>query len=316
MSIQNQIDRIKANMAESYAAVSENGGTIPESQNSDNLPDAIRSIPVGVSGTVGFTIAAIYTTPGSYTFSAESDVTDILAIIIGGGGAGGAARGSSSLAKAANGGASGEIKYVFRKRTKTNWATVVGRGGAGVTASTTGEFNGAGGGTSSFDGVTALGGSGGEAGTGTKTSTSYLKTHDMTGFQIPHQSTNSIYYDRGIPYGGVPVVSSSAYTLGNQCADGFTALTILNFLMGETITHMSAGGAVRHSSSTADIQNIFTYQDNNKKPSPGKSSLSGSVATPGKATEPGCGGGGVCAVDTSTSGSGSDGAVYVFVKKG
>lgn len=47
MSVQSQINRIKANVADSYAAVSEKGGVVPETQNSGNLAEAINSIPTG-----------------------------------------------------------------------------------------------------------------------------------------------------------------------------------------------------------------------------------------------------------------------------
>lgn len=45
MSVQNQIDRIKANVAEAYGAVASMGGTVPETQNVENLAAAINSIP-------------------------------------------------------------------------------------------------------------------------------------------------------------------------------------------------------------------------------------------------------------------------------
>ena len=45
MSIQNQIDRINTNIANAYDAVDTMGGTLPVTQNSANLPDAIATIP-------------------------------------------------------------------------------------------------------------------------------------------------------------------------------------------------------------------------------------------------------------------------------
>ena len=45
MSIQNEIDRINANISAAYAAVAEKGGTLPEAQTSANLAAAILSIP-------------------------------------------------------------------------------------------------------------------------------------------------------------------------------------------------------------------------------------------------------------------------------
>jgi lysophospholipase L1-like esterase len=44
-NIENKINRIASNVAESYSAAAEKGATIPTEQNSDNLPDVIRTIP-------------------------------------------------------------------------------------------------------------------------------------------------------------------------------------------------------------------------------------------------------------------------------
>lgn len=49
MIIQDEIDRIKGNIDDSYAAVQEKGGALPTVQNSSDLPEAIRSIPTGVT---------------------------------------------------------------------------------------------------------------------------------------------------------------------------------------------------------------------------------------------------------------------------
>lgn len=47
MSIESEINRIKDNVADSYAVVAEKGGTVPELQNSNGLSQAINSIPQG-----------------------------------------------------------------------------------------------------------------------------------------------------------------------------------------------------------------------------------------------------------------------------
>ncbi len=44
MSIASEITRINTNIANSYTAVSDKGGILPSVQNSNNLPNAIRSI--------------------------------------------------------------------------------------------------------------------------------------------------------------------------------------------------------------------------------------------------------------------------------
>lgn len=52
MSVQSEIERIKSNIEDAYAAVREMGGTTPseEMENSDNLSAAIRGIPLGSQG--------------------------------------------------------------------------------------------------------------------------------------------------------------------------------------------------------------------------------------------------------------------------
>ena len=44
-TIETKINRISNNIAATYAAVEEMGGIVPEAANSDNLPNAVRSIP-------------------------------------------------------------------------------------------------------------------------------------------------------------------------------------------------------------------------------------------------------------------------------
>ena len=50
MSIANEITRIKNNIASAYTAVNTKGGTLPATQNSNNLATAINSIPSGGGG--------------------------------------------------------------------------------------------------------------------------------------------------------------------------------------------------------------------------------------------------------------------------
>lgn len=44
MSVQSEIDRISANISQTYSVLSDAGADIPETANSDNLPDTARSI--------------------------------------------------------------------------------------------------------------------------------------------------------------------------------------------------------------------------------------------------------------------------------
>lgn len=50
MSIQSEIDRIKNNVAAAYTAMEEQGATMPEEQNSDNMASTVLSIPKGTGG--------------------------------------------------------------------------------------------------------------------------------------------------------------------------------------------------------------------------------------------------------------------------
>lgn len=50
MSIQDEINRINQNMTNAYSALGDMGATLPETQNSENLANAIRTIPQSGSG--------------------------------------------------------------------------------------------------------------------------------------------------------------------------------------------------------------------------------------------------------------------------
>ncbi len=51
MSIQDEINRINQNIANTYSVLNEKGATLPTNQNSDNLANTVRSVPQG--GTSG-----------------------------------------------------------------------------------------------------------------------------------------------------------------------------------------------------------------------------------------------------------------------
>lgn len=63
MSIASEITRINTNIANSYTAISNKGGTLPATQNSNNLATAINSIPSGGSATL---ITKTITENGTY----------------------------------------------------------------------------------------------------------------------------------------------------------------------------------------------------------------------------------------------------------
>lgn len=52
MSIQEEINRIEQNVANTYTALNEMGATMPEKQNSDNLASTARTVPQGGGGVV------------------------------------------------------------------------------------------------------------------------------------------------------------------------------------------------------------------------------------------------------------------------
>lgn len=56
MSIKTEIERIEANVAAAYTALSGKGGTLPSAQTSANLAGAINSIPSGVDISASVTI--------------------------------------------------------------------------------------------------------------------------------------------------------------------------------------------------------------------------------------------------------------------
>ena len=84
MSVQSEINRISGNIASAYSAISDKGGTLPEDQNSDNLEDAILSIPdVPSAGTEG-TPVATKGTVSNHSVSVTPSVTNVGGVITGG----------------------------------------------------------------------------------------------------------------------------------------------------------------------------------------------------------------------------------------
>ena len=69
MSVASEITRIKNNIASAYTAVSNKGGTLPQTQNSANLATAINSISTGSSANLG---TKTITSNGTYNASSDS----------------------------------------------------------------------------------------------------------------------------------------------------------------------------------------------------------------------------------------------------
>ena len=79
MTIANELTKLNTNLTNSYTAVSDKGGTLPQAQNFDNLATAISSIP---SGGVGITrevsAQGVYQMPiSNFTFSLPSNATSV-----------------------------------------------------------------------------------------------------------------------------------------------------------------------------------------------------------------------------------------------
>lgn len=73
MSITSEINRINTNIANAYTSISNKGGTLPETQNSANLADAIDSISTGGGGSTGEKNVKFYDYDGSLVTSYTKD---------------------------------------------------------------------------------------------------------------------------------------------------------------------------------------------------------------------------------------------------
>lgn len=73
MSITSEINRINTNIANAYTSISNKGGTLPETQNSANLADAIDSISTGGGGSTGEKNVKFYDYDGSLVTAYAKD---------------------------------------------------------------------------------------------------------------------------------------------------------------------------------------------------------------------------------------------------
>lgn len=247
---------------------------------------------------------ASYETAGSYQWTAP-DLADgkaykIGVMIIGAGGSGCADKTGtgSSQYNHCSGGASGYSRAIAKEVSPGEVITlVVGKGGARVSDSTD-RTVGKTGGTSSFDGVTALGGEGGDpvqdsgstAVSVTLGACPGRSTHGgkRDGFFGMDRSDIDTYYDS---YLGIPA----------QCFNPFEQKEIL----------ASGGGAYTAKTSSGSAGKGGKNPLTGKGGGDGAYNISGN-ATATAATEPGCGGGSASASGTATSGAGADGAVYIY----
>lgn len=285
-----------------------------------------------------FRLAAEYKTPGSYTFTAGADVTDVLAIVISGGGGGGLNSQNTTsgdrVIRLANGGNSGDMTFVFKSaKNKKIFNLVVGEGGAGVTGTigTPKVEGGANGGSSSFDGITVDGGYGGNV---SPVYSAYHLSNNVNGFQ-PQKDNDSFQDGQYAPFGGTIITpstngSSSYFQTSTANVISYTAYALLVMLLGRVVTHMSAGGSAKdyvwlyngnYVSNRLGAEANHNYDDSGTMSPGGSAPANGSqpsaiAATPPKGTDIGCGGGAAVGGTGTCSGPGGDGAVFVFVQKG
>ena len=242
-----------------------------------------------------------YITAGSYTWTCPED-GEYFVVIIGGGESG------STLAykgypqhREASGGASGYVTFfrgvISKGQTKS---IVVGAGGAGKiqTDSIRQAQPGNPGGTSSFDGVTAFGGTDGKGGQN-------ASRRGRSGFPPP--------------CGGVPIIdpgSANTYE-ASLCSSFGASMLTSNFLdeKGLSITHLCAGGQ--------DTEDVDLSLANGKTVSPGRKLSEttnppiGVTVTP---TDCGAGSGGISLYGDNiittglsiSSANGADGGVFIY----
>ena len=74
MSIQEEINRIDQNVANTYAALNEMGATMPAKQNSNNLAQTVRTVPQ--SGGGGEAVQEIFYVDATYDSDSETLTTD------------------------------------------------------------------------------------------------------------------------------------------------------------------------------------------------------------------------------------------------
>ena len=245
-------------------------------------------------------LMAKYTVAGAYEWTCPED-GEYIALIIGGGGSGAIGFHTSDTVQKVSAGASGfwnVIKNSYLKNESVN--LVVGAGGAAKTVTTKSSTTEAGntGGSSSFDSVTANGGSGGsETGNGVS-GAQYSSAYDL---RVTH-----------FPYGGTIVETGRAnisdFGIGTPLFDIFIDEN------GLPVSMLCAGGGPHQ---TVDIT-----MPNLKKGSPGIGDTSPTgnyVKSCNTPTDVGAGGGALRCYSGSTadsvnlsSGPGADGGVFIY----
>lgn len=286
-----------AKFAHAHAAGDIETGVLPAERGGtgfDNL--AALSLSLGIEPQKIFSKIASYETAGSYQWTAP-DLVDgkaykIGVMIIGAGasGCGDTTGTGSSQINYCPGGASGFSRVMTKVVSPGDVAAIViGQGGAKVTGATSGKS----GGTSSFGGITALGGIG----------------RGVT----ENPNTESFLYSFGACPGrtgnGFFGMDRSDLEPDNDCFLGIPAQCFNPFEQKEILA--SGGGAYTRKTDSGSAGTGGKNPLTGKGGGDGAYSVTG-AATATAATEPGCGGGSASAKGTPTSGAGADGAVYIY----
>ncbi len=279
---------------------------------SGSLPDAVFN---KLLEAMPWTLIQEYKTAGSYTWTAPDlyggASYKIGVYMVGGGGSGGAGglEAGGSFASEASGGASGYGANIILTVTPgQEIAGVVGIGGASVITSASSSINYAGntGGTTSFNGVTVLGGEGGKI----AYSSSYAWARGANGGQ--GSDGTSVYRYRNVPIGTYtpqPVYGSCpTMTSDNSIGGSSQSPRESQNQFDPTMVTLSAGGAAVYNNKWC--QQIKPMPDGSKG-GDGAAEIGGTAARAENATGNGNGGG---AAYVGRSGAGSPGMILIYAK--
>lgn len=253
------------------------------------VPDQVlATIPLGVN--IGWNQLQTYQTAGTYTWTAPNLFGGknyrIGVLVIGGGGSGG-------FNKYANGGGSGfTVSFQRGIAPGSTHSIVVGAGGASVPYSANGA-PGKNGGASSFDGISALGGTGGAH----SNSSSFINGSPGA------QPSTGVGSEHVVPFGGQPILTKNT----NGAITGVIGQPMQCFNPFENTRILGGGGGVRAGQAAEHIPS-------GKDPVTGKGGGDAGVNGGRPADSPGCGGG-ASGGTSGSSGAGADGAVIIYVKR-
>lgn len=284
-------------------------------------------------GCSAWELLAEFATAGSYTFTVPDDVDELGVLILGGGGSGGAACSVGSAYSAASGGGSGEIVQEVLKKADGDFsageaiAVVVGAKGAAVSTTSSGVA-GKNGGSSSFKGITAVGGNGGKGAYGTANSLtvdgsggSGQSSDNIDVYSVRNNNAFGLY---NAPFGIVSIWERRDADLNFYFAPpsrSKSAFIVMNrFDPSDAHIYCGAGGgAVKHGTITMETatlaQSVVTRARG--KAGAGKMTASSATVTASSATAPGDGGGGASGYNgkTAKSGAGAAGLVLVYGRR-